>query len=123
MGVRVLVVEDDHAMAHLVMRAMEREGHTVTTVHCAIDAGNALAAGEFELVVLDLFLPDGDGLAVCNQLREVHDVPVLMISSLDAELGESVVGTAYGPNAFLAKPFKFEELVTHARELLASHEA
>ncbi|MBI2299707.1 MAG: response regulator [Armatimonadetes bacterium] len=122
MGARVLVVEDDRAMAHLVTRALEREGHTVTTVYCAADAGDALAAGDFDLLVLDLFLPDGDGLAVCSQLREVHDVPVLMISSLDAELGESVVGTPFGPNAFLAKPFRFDELVAHARQLLAGQE-
>ena len=118
MGHRVLVVEDDRVMARLEGSALERAGIATLTAHTATQALDYAATEEFDLVVLDLFLPDGDGVAICSQIRAFNAVPVLMVSCLEDDYGQPLTGQTDGPHMFLAKPFSMHEFVERVRDLL-----
>lgn len=117
---RVLVVDDDPLFARLVHRALKHRGHQPKIARNVHEATTCLREDDFDLVVLDIFLPDGDGMAFCQQLRMVHELPVLAISSLEPEVGEGLVGAPYGPQAFLGKPFSLATLEAKVDALLRS---
>ncbi|WP_416973719.1 response regulator transcription factor [Streptomyces sp. 4F14] len=108
---RVLLVEDDRDVADCVRRGLARHGHVVTWVSTG---RTALAAPPADLVLLDLGLPDMDGLDVCRELRARGDVPLIMISGRDGET-EKVVGLELGADDYLVKPFPVRELAARIR--------
>ncbi len=114
---RVLVIEDDEDIADVLRRSLRQEGHEVRS---ATDGADALRqAGEFvpDLVVLDLGLPDIDGVEVCRRLRSDGDVPILILTArTDTE--DRVEGLDAGADDYLAKPFEREELLARMRALL-----
>ncbi|NYI44674.1 DNA-binding response OmpR family regulator [Nocardioides aromaticivorans] len=118
MPVRLLIVEDDDAIAAPLLRAVQREGYDVERVaagHAAIDA---VAAGGVDLVLLDLGLPDMDGLDVCRQLRsQGYEGGIVILTARAGEL-DRVVGLDVGADDYLAKPFSLSELLARVRALL-----
>ena len=115
----VLLVEDDPAIAHPLARALQREGyrvHPVTTGAAALATFGA-AGNEITLVILDLGLPDLDGLEVCRRIRlSGRDVPVLMLTARTDE-ADFVVGLDAGADDYVAKPFRMAELLARVRAL------
>lgn len=114
---RVLVVEDDEPVQRLISRALEREGFAVVSVADASSAQSALTDGEFDLVILDLRLPDADGLDVLGQVRETRDVPTIIVSGRGAE-GDRVLGLTSGADDYMVKPFSPRELVARVQAVL-----
>jgi DNA-binding response OmpR family regulator len=113
----VLVVDDDRTVAEVVVTYLERAG--IRAVHVA-DGGSALSAFEAEspdLVVLDLMLPDLDGLEVCRRLRATSDVPVIMLTALGGEV-DRVLGLEVGADDYVTKPFSPRELVLRVQSVL-----
>jgi DNA-binding response OmpR family regulator len=118
MAARVLVVEDDDGIATPLVRTLEREGYAVTRVATGRLALEAMTNAGADLVVLDLGLPDTDGLDVCRRLREDGSaVPVLVLTARGGEL-DRVVGLDVGADDYLAKPFGLAELLARIRALL-----
>jgi two-component system response regulator MprA len=114
---RVLVVEDDEAIADVLRRTLRQEGHEVRS---SVDGVEALvAAEEFvpDVVILDLGLPDLDGVEVCRRLRAESDVPILILTAR-GELGDRVVGLDSGADDYLVKPFERQELLARMRALM-----
>ncbi|MDX3384760.1 response regulator transcription factor [Streptomyces niveiscabiei] len=108
---RVLLVEDDADTADAVRRGLARQGYHVTwapTGHAALTA----AAPDF--VLLDLGLPDMDGLDVCQELRARGDVPIVIVSGRDSET-DKVVGLELGADDYVVKPLRMRELVARMR--------
>jgi two-component system response regulator RegX3 len=110
-GMHVLVVEDDDAIAVPLVAGLERQGFTVTRV---ATGAAALEVGDAEVVLLDLGLPDMDGIEVCRRLRAESDVPILVITARGDEM-DRVVGLELGADDYLVKPFGFRELVARIR--------
>jgi len=116
--VRILVVDDDHAVRRSIDRALRLEGYDVVTVASGGEALEALAVGPLDAVILDLGLPDLDGLSVCRSIRAAgDDTPVLMLTARDA-IDDRVQGLDAGADDYLVKPFAYEELLARVRALL-----
>ena len=108
---RVLVVEDDDRIAVPLVEGLERHGFNPTRVTTGAEA---LAAGESDVVLLDLGLPDLDGIEVCRQLRVRSSVPILVVTARGEET-DRVIGLELGADDYLVKPFGFRELIARIR--------
>jgi DNA-binding response OmpR family regulator len=111
---RVLVVEDDDAIAEPLVRALRRDGFETVRVATGRDVAPVVGAG-VDLVVLDLGLPDVDGVTVCRELRE-HDatLPILVLTARSEEL-DVIVGLDAGADDYVTKPFRLGELLARVR--------
>jgi len=116
-GKRILVVDDERPLADVVEYALRRGGFAV--VHAAsLSAARAALEGQaVDLVVLDLGLPDGDGLDLCRELRQRSRLPILILSSRDEEV-DRVLGLEIGADDYVVKPFSPRELVARVRSIL-----
>jgi two-component system, OmpR family, response regulator MprA len=118
MSHKLLVVDDDPALARTLRIALGVEGYDV---ECAVDGAEALqrlGAARFDAVVLDVSMPRLDGLAVCRRMRERRDrTPVLMLTARDA-VDDRVSGLDAGADDYLVKPFALDELNARVRALL-----
>jgi len=109
--VRVLLVEDDQPIADSLRRGLVRYGYEVTWVRTGAEA---LAAEPADMVLLDLGLPDVDGLDVCRELRARGDVPIIVISARADEV-DRVVGLEIGADDYVSKPFGVREVIARMR--------
>jgi two-component system response regulator RegX3 len=108
---RVLLVEDDESIATPLAEGLRREGFAVE--HAATGAA-ALSASAPDFVLLDLRLPDVDGLTVCRELRARSDVPIIVVSARGEEI-DRVVGLELGADDYVVKPFGLRELIARMR--------
>lgn len=113
---RILLVEDDTRIASFVSRGLEAEGYGVDVVTTGHE-GLTLGIGQYELIILDLMLPDLSGIDVCRQLRQeqVH-TPILMLTAKDA-IQDKVQGLQSGADDYVTKPFAFDELLARIKAL------
>jgi len=114
---RVLIVEDDDAIATPLARGLEREGLAVDRVETGADALVRSAASAFDVVLLDLGLPDRDGFDVCRELRARSDVPIIVVTARSEEV-DRVVGLELGADDYIVKPFGLRELVARIRAVV-----
>jgi len=114
----VLIVEDEEDIAFPLVRTLEREGYHVQRVDTGQQALDQLAARPAEVMILDLGLPDMDGLDVCRKARESGYEGAIMIVTARAGELDRVVGLDYGADDYLAKPFGLAELQARVRALL-----
>ncbi len=118
MAWRLLLVEDDPAIARTVAYTLEREGLEVTHSLLLGDARSQLRGAPFDLLVLDVGLPDGSGLDLLRELRQAQrTLPVLMLSAHGEEI-DRVLGLELGADDYLAKPFSPRELAARVKALL-----
>jgi DNA-binding response OmpR family regulator len=116
-GNRVLVVDDEDHILELARLYLSREGYQIETV---TDGAQALARfGQVkpDLVVLDIMLPNVDGLTICREIRKQSQVPIIMLTARD-EVTDKVVGLELGADDYLTKPFHPQELVARAKALV-----
>jgi DNA-binding response OmpR family regulator len=115
---RVMLAEDDASISDPLARALRREGYDVAVTAEGEDALGQVRGGGFDLVVLDLGLPDLDGLEVCRRLRaDGSRMPVLVLTARADEV-DTVVGLDAGADDYVTKPFRLAELLARVRALL-----
>lgn len=118
MGKRALVIEDDEAVALLNKRLLELEGFRVDVALTAAEAGRLVCANIYTLITLDMILPDGNGLAVLEIIRERDKTtPVLIVSGM-GDISSTVSALDAGADDYLHKPYQAEELRARLRALL-----
>lgn len=115
---RILVADDDPDIRELILAQLEREGYPVVAAGNVAEIRAALASTPVQLIVLDLNLPDGDGLALCRALRhEGYADAIIMVTARDSAL-DRVLGLELGADDYLTKPFEPRELLARVRNLL-----
>ena len=113
----ILVVEDESSIASFVSLYLKNAGYAVKTAATGADALAEAASSTPSLVVLDLMLPDIDGIEVCKRLRQHSDVPILMLTARDEDI-DKIVGLEVGADDYLTKPFNPRELVARIKSIL-----
>src|SRR5256885_9025046 len=115
---RLLVVEDEPRISELIKAALERAEFVVDTVRLRADAREALANTPYDAAILDLGLPDGDGLQLLTELRPAGiRIPILILTARDA-VEHRVLGLDAGADDYLVKPFAMSELIARTKALL-----
>ena len=115
---RILIVEDEPRIASFVQKGLRASGFTTVVAAEGREALSLARTGEFDLVILDLGLPDIDGMTVLQEIRRMrHDVPVVILSARDS-VQDTVTGFAGGADDYVTKPFSFEELLARVRARL-----
>lgn len=111
------MIEDDHRLAAMVRSYLADAGFTVSVADDAARGLRFLEKQVFDLVLLDLMLPDADGLAVCREIRSASAVPIIMVTA-KGDLADRVVGLELGADDYVAKPFEPRELLARIRAVL-----
>jgi heavy metal response regulator len=115
---RILVVEDEDAIAHFLNQGLTEAGYAVDRASDGAEALHWVAIAEYDLILLDLMLSDSDGLAICADIRRRGiNAPVLMLTARDT-VDDRVQGLDSGADDYLVKPFAFAELLARIRALL-----
>jgi two-component system, OmpR family, copper resistance phosphate regulon response regulator CusR len=115
---RILIVEDEEKIADAIGTGLSEIGYKVKVVYNGRAAWEAFQEGIFDLVVLDIHLPEINGLELCRRIREKNkDIPVIMLTALGA-LSDKIEGYGHGADDYIIKPFEYQELLAKIRVLL-----
>lgn len=118
MGAHLVIAEDDRAVRESVKRALELEGYSVTAVNDGVAALEAASDSDVDLLLLDLGMPNMDGLTVCRRLRSAGSRLPILVLTARTEISDRVSGLDAGADDYLPKPFSLDELLARVRSLL-----
>lgn len=115
---RILIIEDSINLANALKRAFEKQHYSVDAAHTGNEGLELGLINEYDLIILDIMLPDIEGWDVCRELRQERiKTPILMLTALDS-VHEKIKGLDYGADDYLTKPFDLGELLARARSLM-----
>ncbi len=120
---KILVVEDDPSVRTLVKAVLEHNGNEVTTADTAKDGEDFALQDDFEMVILDLGLPDGDGYEICQSMRDHNVVTPVLILSAEQDTDVKIKCLRVGADDYLTKPFNTEELLARIEAITRRSEA
>jgi len=114
---KVLIIEDDHAIVNLLQRGLIHDGYDVAVALDGFAGMRSVREEKPDLVILDWMLPKMDGLAVCEDIREIGPIPILMLTAKDT-VRNRIEGLDSGADDYMVKPFDLNELLARVRALL-----
>lgn len=117
MAKQILLVEDDLSLIGGLSFAMKKEGYEVETARTSMEADRLWADGKYDLVILDVSLPDGSGFDLCKRLRMVSKVPIMFLTAADEET-DMIMGLDIGGDDYITKPFKLAVFLSRVNALL-----
>jgi DNA-binding response OmpR family regulator len=117
---KILIVEDEWKIARFLQMELDHEGFATSIEANGRRALERIILEGFDLVLLDVMLPDMDGIEVCRRVREVSAIPIIMVTAKD-EIEDKVVGLDMGADDYLTKPFAIQELLARIRAALRKH--
>ncbi|MBO8175862.1 response regulator YycF [Aeribacillus pallidus] len=121
MDKKILVVDDEKPIAEILQFNLQKEGYEV---HCAFDGDEALQMVEEikpDLILLDIMLPNRDGMEVCREVRKKYEMPIIMLTAKDSEI-DKVLGLELGADDYVTKPFSTRELIARVKANLRRHQ-
>ena len=118
---RIFFVEDDLSLIGGLTYALKKEGYEVETARTAAEAETLWTEGEYDLVILDVALPDGTGFALCEKIRQTSKVPLLFLTAADEET-DMIMGLDIGADDYITKPFKLAVFLSRIHALLRRSE-
>ena len=110
----ILIVDDEKMIINLLKHHLEKEGYNVIEAHDGLEAIEVAASQKPDLILLDIMLPKLDGLSVCKRIKNMMNVPILMVSAKDEEL-DKIVGLELGADDYITKPFSVRELLARIK--------
>lgn len=117
---KLFLLEDDDAIAMGLKYSLEKEGYEVVYVRTVSDALETVKANDFDICILDINLPDGNGYDICGFIKEKGDIPVIFLTASDAEVNV-VMGLEMGADDYVCKPFRINELLARIKAVLRRH--
>ncbi len=114
---RILVVEDEHKIANSIKKGLEQESYAVDVAFEGQEGFDLAASEEYDLIILDLLLPNIDGITICTNLRQKNIHTPIIILTAKGQISDKVTGLNAGADDYLTKPFAFEELLARIRAL------
>lgn len=114
---KLFLLEDDDAIAMGLKYSLEKEGYEVVYVGTVSDALETVKANDYDICILDINLPDGNGYDVCGFIKEKGDIPVIFLTASDAEVNV-VMGLEMGADDYVCKPFRINELLARIKAVL-----
>lgn len=111
---KILVIEDDSTIIEALEFTLIDEGYEVLLAKSVAETLNILNTNEFDLILLDLMLPDGSGYEICRKVREKSDIPIIFLTACDEEVN-IVMGLELGADDYITKPFKIRELLARIK--------
>ena len=117
----IFFVEDDLSQINGLSFAIKRQGYALTIARTSVEAGQLWANGKYDLVILDVTLPDGSGFDLCRKIRQSSKVPIMFLTAADEEV-DIIMGLDIGGDDYITKPFKLAVFLSRVNALLRRSE-
>ncbi len=117
---KILIADDETDISMLIKRYAEREGFEVTSVEDGSDAIEICKKEDFDIIIMDVMMPDTDGFTACRKIRETKDIPVIMLSARGTEY-DKLFGFEVGIDDYVTKPFSPKELMARIKVIIKRH--
>ena len=117
---RIFIVEDEHRIARFLQIELEHEGYDTAIEENGLLAFERIAQEDYDLVLLDIMLPDMDGMTICRKVREISSIPIIMLTARD-DVEDKVHGLDLGADDYITKPFAIQELLARVRNALRKY--
>ena len=114
---RLLITDDDPAILGLIRAILEPEGFEIVEAHNGIEAVEAVEHSDFDLLILDIMMPEMDGLEACRRIRQFSDVPIIMLTARDDDMNK-ILGLEYGADDYITKPFNILEVKARIKAIM-----
>ncbi|MDQ0271937.1 response regulator YycF [Cytobacillus purgationiresistens] len=121
MDKKILVVDDEKPIADILQFNLNKEGYDVTCVYDGVTALEKVEEIKPDLILLDIMLPQKDGIEVCREVRKKYDMPIIMLTAKDSEI-DKVLGLELGADDYVTKPFSTRELIARVKANLRRHQ-
>lgn len=121
MDKRILVVDDEKPIADILKFNLQKEGYEVFCAYDGVEALEKVEEVQPEMILLDIMLPQKDGMEVCREVRKKYDMPIIMLTAKDSEI-DKVLGLELGADDYVTKPFSTRELLARVKANLRRHQ-
>ncbi|WP_272878421.1 response regulator transcription factor [Clostridium sp. Cult3] len=112
----ILVVDDERLIVKGLKHSLEQQGYNVLTAYSGVEALDSIRNDKVDFIILDLMLPDIDGMMLCKRIRENYDIPILMLTAKDGDY-DKILGFEFGADDYMTKPFNTLELIARIKAI------
>lgn len=117
----VMIVDDERLIVKGLKHSLEQQGYNVFTAYNGAEAIDNLTKNVIDFIILDLMLPDTDGMMLCKRIRQSHDIPILMLTAKDGDY-DKILGFEFGADDYMTKPFNTLELIARMKAIMRRSE-
>ena len=114
--INILIVDDEKLIVKGLKNSLEQQGYIVFAAYNGADAQRIIKEQEIDFIILDLMLPDTDGMLLCKKIRENYNMPILMLSAKDGDY-DKILGFEFGADDYMTKPFNTLELIARIKAI------